>query len=541
MKTVSLQPGRKAQRVPLAFLCSLRDSGLLSDDQLAHVQRLLPGTDFPTLEALLLETGWLTPYQLKRIADDEPRGLILGQYRIVDQLGEGGFGKVYKAVHAIMDRLAAVKVSNTKWVQESEARELFLREVVAATRLTHPNIALAYEANETDGCLWFAMEYVAGPTLEQFVLTRPPLPVPFVCAVMHQVAQALQYAHEQGMVHRDIKPGNLLLPGGESGSPRSGVFPVLVKVVDFGLARCRPKGARPAFTISQDGLFIGTPEYTSPEQARDSSRVDIRSDLYSLGCTFYFALTGQPPFVAPTPLETVNRHQDTEAAAVQGLRPDVPGEVAAIVHRLLAKKPEDRFQTPADLADALGWAVRNPTRTPVPARGSSPEHPAPAASAQSAPVAAPPPPEPKVSSGTQDERAPDRSTAAPDAAPVASRPRDDVPALWREWLGIITAFVQGIPSNWKEEDYRVLHASLLRGLRDREAPDGPSSLAARLETVVEPWLRLRTLADLDRKSLVGLWETCHRLGAEFPAPTKTFNPWWLVGALLAGVSFLVTW
>ncbi len=196
-------------------------------------------------------------------------------------------------------------------------------------------------------------------TWSAFVSKRQPLPVPFVCALMHQVAQALQYAHEKGMVHRDIKPANLLLPGVTAEQAAGSPAAVLVKVVDFGLARIYPRDSSEVVTICRDGGCFGTPEFMSPEQAQNSHRVDIRSDLYSLGCTFYFALTGRPPFKASSPLELLYLHQDAEPELLSKVRPDVPPAVAGIVQRLLAKRPENRFQTPAEVAQALRFALGN--------------------------------------------------------------------------------------------------------------------------------------------------------------------------------------
>ncbi len=213
MHTSYIMPPETGRVVPWSFLYLLRESRLLSNEQLDQLEQRVATMDMTTLAAHLLESEWLTAYQLRRVQDGHVRGLVLGQYRVLDELGEGGFGRVYKAVHGMMNRVAAIKVIAPKWAQNPNGRNLFLREVSAITRLAHPNIALAYDANQTDDVLWFAMEYVDGLNLEQFVARQEPLPIPFVCAVMLQVARALQFAHENGIVHRDVKPANLLLPG----------------------------------------------------------------------------------------------------------------------------------------------------------------------------------------------------------------------------------------------------------------------------------------------------------------------------------------
>jgi eukaryotic-like serine/threonine-protein kinase len=548
LKTRPINPCANNNDVPESFVCALKDSQLLSADQLENVWRWLPGTDMPTLSSLLVETGLLTPYQLQRLVGGQGAGLILGQYRILDELGEGGFGKVFKAVHSLMNRLAAVKLSTRKGVPE-RTRELFIHEVVATTRLTHPNIALVYEANESDDSLWFAMEYVDGPNLDQLVAQQKPLPISFVCAVMHQVAQALQYAHENGMVHRDIKPANLLLPGAATG-PEAPCFPataapVLVKVVDFGLARIYPREARPAFTICRDGGCLGTPEFMSPEQGRNSHRVDIRSDLYSLGCTFYFALTGRLPFVGSTPLEIVTQHQEAEPIPLVDVRPEVPPVVAAIVRRLMAKKPEGRYRTPAELVEALSFTMRYPYPEACSLQSCSPLSLPGSPSERRKDLVAPTihlASENDLDTGTAADRTQEMAPSEPAvAAPlpaVAARPKEQVVALWREWLAVVETFVRGTSSTNNEAEYKVLHGALMEELRARaDSPlETQAPLYARLATLVEPWLRLRTIADLDRKTLLGLGETCRQLDAELPASETGFSGWSLVASLLAGVA-----
>jgi eukaryotic-like serine/threonine-protein kinase len=555
VQTSYIMPPENGQAVPWSFLHLLRESRLLSDDQLDQLEGQVNTTDMTKLSAHLLESEWLTAYQLKRIVEGQPRGLLLGQYRVLGELGEGGFGKVYKAVHGMMNRVAAVKVIAPKWAQNPSGRNLFLREVSAITRLTHPNIALAYDANQTDDMLWFAMEYVEGLNLEQFVARRNPLPIPFVCSVMLQVARALQFAHENGIVHRDVKPANLLLPGADASALGRGLEtapqPVcrydsagaLVKVVDFGLAKFFPIGTPQASSICQEGACVGTPLYMSPEQARNSHRVDIRSDLYSLGCVFYFALTGRPPFQGATPVEVVTQHLEREPEPLASLRPDVPPEVAGIVHRLLAKKAERRFQTPLAFIESLNVAMHS--------QGAKETRRQEDKETRSVPV--PLSPGPLVSSSTPpalEERLSATRVMAPVAprtdlneAPIlASRGKDAVPALWREWFAVVNALAQGRASAWNEREYSALYKALLDGLRDD--PDSPqhpqSQLHARLTTVVEPWLRLRALAELDPATLTELSQMCRRLDAEVcPAGRFSFSAWLAFIGLLAGGGVLL--
>jgi eukaryotic-like serine/threonine-protein kinase len=536
------------QGEPWPALDALRESQLLSEDQLGQLQQPLAQLDLQGVEDLVLAKGWLTAYQWNRILEGEGRGLVLGQYRIVDELGRGGFGTVFKAVHRIMNRVAAIKVLTPKRRDLDERRELFLREVLATTRLTHPNIALAYEANQTEDTLWFAMEYVNGPSLDQFVKAGGALPVPFVCKVMLQVAEALQYAHEQGMVHRDIKPANLLLPGAQVGAPLppydAEPAPVLVKVVDFGLVRVFPSADCQLETICKDVAFVGTPAFTSPEQAQDSHEVDIRSDLYSLGCTFYYALTGKRPFEGATVYNTIVLHMEEEAQPVRLLRPEVPAAVADIVRRLMAKKPEQRFATPADLRDALAVAMRTPPRQGGLVAACGPDQvPAPNVEEQPPPVHATS--TRSIGGSTTMQRhaggqALDTMRVGREALPLipANVPRNKlILALWDEWVALVEAVAHRTLADWNEYEYAQVHESLLAALREASAcPSDPCApLYARLESCAEPWVTLRALGDLDRTMLLGLCETCRRLHAELaPGRRVPLGVWILFVVLLVG-------
>jgi serine/threonine-protein kinase len=244
-----------------------------------------------------------------------------------------------------MNRTVALKLLAPNLVQTPKARELFQREVRAAAKLNHANIVTAYDANQIEDRYFLVMEFVDGPNLDQLVRGQKPLPVPLVCEIIRQTANGLQYAHEMGMVHRDIKPANLLV---QLAGPNQDLT---VKILDFGLARLHEPGQENL--PGGDRVIMGTPDFLSPEQATSLQDVDIRSDLYSLGCTFYFLLTGRVPFPKGTPLEKLERHKNEDPPPVEEIRPDVPAPVASIVRRLMAKYPPHRFQTPAELAEAL--------------------------------------------------------------------------------------------------------------------------------------------------------------------------------------------
>jgi serine/threonine protein kinase len=301
---------------------------------------------FPDPRALareLLRREWLTAFQANRLLQGRGQELLLGSYVLLEQVGSGGMGEVFKARNRKLGRVAALKVIRRERLADDAAVRRFHREIRAAAQLTHPNIVLAYDADQVGGTHFFVMEFVEGQELGRLIKQRGPLPVATACDCVRQAALGLQHAHERGLVHRDIKPHNLLLT-------RHGV----VKVLDLGLARLNATAEGEASTtVTHEGMVMGTPDYMAPEQAEESHAVDIRADLYSLGCTLYYLLSGQVPFPGGSLLQKLRRHQSEEPMPIEYLRPDVPAAVAAVVRTLMAKRPEDRYQTPAELAAAL--------------------------------------------------------------------------------------------------------------------------------------------------------------------------------------------
>ncbi len=348
------------------FLANVRQSGLLSAEDFARAEQELPNNPRGRAVArALVEKGLLTKFQAERLLVGRTAGFLLGQYRILDQIGRGGMGRVFKAEHRTMGRVVALKVLTPDLLRTDRAQELFLREVRAAAQLVHPNIVTAYDANEIDGRYFLVLEFVDGPNLEQLVRQQGPLPVGRACDYVRQIAHGLQCAHVLGMVHRDIKPANILVQRRGLNGDDIG----LVKISDFGLARLHNPNAaddlpnsHPGTILTKDNTVMGTPDYLSPEQARNLHKTDIRSDLYSVGCTFYFLLTGQVLFPGGATLDKLIRHGTEKAPPVRDARPEVPEEVAAILAKLLAKHPSERYQTPAELAAALEpFAVSGPT------------------------------------------------------------------------------------------------------------------------------------------------------------------------------------
>jgi serine/threonine protein kinase len=267
------------------------------------------------------------------------------QYEVVRELGRGGMGVVYLARNRLLDRPEVLKVINQRLLDHPEAGERFLREVRSAARLSHRNIVTAFAALPVGDLLVFAMEYVEGEDLAKVVKARGPLPVANACYYAQQAAQGLQHAFEKGMVHRDIKPQNLILA-------RDGKKHV-VKVLDFGLAKATREHEGQGRDLTGSGRMLGTPDYMAPEQTLDAARTDIRADIYSLGCTLYFLLSGRPPFEADSLFQLMYAHQSLDATPLHEVRGDVPAELAAVVERMLAKDPARRYQQPVEVAQAL--------------------------------------------------------------------------------------------------------------------------------------------------------------------------------------------
>jgi formylglycine-generating enzyme required for sulfatase activity/serine/threonine protein kinase len=265
-------------------------------------------------------------------------------YEITRELGRGGMGVVYLARNTLMGRTEVLKVVASHLINRSGALDRFLVEIRNAARLHHPNVVTAYAVLRVGENLILAMEHVEGFDLAKMVQARGPLPVAPACNYVHQAALGLQHAHEQGIVHRDIKPSNLMLT-------RQGNSD-LIKVLDFGLGKIQREGAVDG-GLTQEGEVLGTPAYSAPEQISDARRADIRADIYSLGCTLYYLLTGGPPFQGKSLYDILQAHHSREATPLNLKRPDVPVELAALVAKMMAKEPKHRFPEPKEVAQAL--------------------------------------------------------------------------------------------------------------------------------------------------------------------------------------------
>jgi len=335
---------------------ALRYERLLTQSQLDQLtEEVLADFDSPqALARSLVQHGWLTVYQINHLFEDRAQDLVIGPYCILDRLGEGGVSEVYKAWDTRRYRPVALKVLREDLRSEPDAVRQFERELQAVTRLTHPNIVRTFDADRIGNTHYFAMEFVEGTDLGKVVQLSGPLPVGEACDYIRQVASGLQYTHTMGLVHRDIKPANLFLitpPGYDKPAPgvawKRPADPV-IKILDWGLARLQVPGEapEPVSTGSEKGMLIGTADYIAPEQASDPHLVDIRADIYSLGCTFYYLLTGQPPFPGSSLMQKILLHQQAEPPPIRSVRPDVPEELASILQKMVAKQPESRYQIP---------------------------------------------------------------------------------------------------------------------------------------------------------------------------------------------------
>jgi serine/threonine protein kinase len=347
-------PGR-APTSSTDLLNALRQLQLLSATQITALSREFPNsTDARTLSKELLNRGWLSPYQVNHLLQGHGQVLVLGPYLLLERLGEGGAGQVFKARHQKMGRIVALKVIRKELLADPEVVSRFYREIQVVSQLDHPNVVHAYDAGPAGATHFLAMEFVEGTDLGRLVKQGGPLPVLQACEYVRQAACGLQHAHERGLVHRDIKPHNLIVSRQDA----------LVKVADLGLARL-PRSANEDLTAGfagvnttgtltpENAVMIGTADYLAPEQALDFHAADIRADIYSLGCTLFFLLTGQSPVAGGTLAQKVAKHLNAPPPPIDKFRKDVPSAVQQILRRMLAKRPEDRYQTPADVVQAL--------------------------------------------------------------------------------------------------------------------------------------------------------------------------------------------
>jgi tRNA A-37 threonylcarbamoyl transferase component Bud32 len=312
--------------------------------------------DIRTAARKLITDDWLTPYQVNLILQGRASELVMGSYLILGRLGQSITGQIYKALHRTMQRVVALKVIRQELLADREAVERFYREMGVVGRLDHPNIIHAYDAGPIGDSHVLAMEFFEGMTLAQMVEKSGHLPPAQACDYIRQVANGLQHAHEKGLVHRDIKPQNLVVDRRPDAQHRVDSVFGTVKILDMGLARLQSGMGDDwsSLVSAKRGVaIVGTGDYLAPEQAMDYHAVDIRADIYSLGCVLYFLLTGRPPFPDGTIAQKLLKHQQAIPAKVSLYRRDVPPQVDTVLSKMMGKRPEYRYATPADVANAL--------------------------------------------------------------------------------------------------------------------------------------------------------------------------------------------
>ncbi len=336
----------------------LTSVGLISRDDLTQVvNQISPDSTCPDISLVtnqLLRYGKITEYQQQLLL--EGRSLEMGNYLILDCLGQGGMGLVYKARHHKMGREVALKVIHNK--SSLAANERFQREIEVVAAIKHPNVVTAYDAGDLNGVQYLVMEYISGSNLSQHIVNNGPLPVAVAVGYLRQVALGLKCIHDLGIVHRDIKPSNLLLE--DTGT---------VKILDLGLSRLiewpSDSDAETMTEITAPGQVVGTVDYMAPEQFVNPKSPDHRADFYSLGCTFYFLLTGKPPFVGRTMGEKVIAHREQRPPLLRLVRDSVSPELEVLFQKLLAKHPEQRLSSADELIAALDALPEHDSATTV--------------------------------------------------------------------------------------------------------------------------------------------------------------------------------
>ncbi|HVX12409.1 MAG TPA: serine/threonine-protein kinase [Pirellulales bacterium] len=321
------------------FLDGLAEPNILTMDELAKIRRRLTPEQLngapDSVARELIRRGRLTRYQAVQIFQGVGDSLIFGEYLVLDKIGEGGMGRVYKASHRRMKRIVALKVLPANATNSPLLVDRFYKEVELAARLSHPNIVTAYDAGEARGLHYLVMEYIDGCTLSEHIKAHGPLPVDQAMNCILQAARGLDYAHSEGIIHRDVKPSNLMV------NQRG-----IIKILDLGLARIEHSLAVPLpagnAELTSSGQVLGTVDYMAPEQSYDSRSADNRSDIYSLGCTLYRLLAGQPPFAGETLMQKLLAHREQPIPWLREKRPDVPPGLDLFYQRMVAKLPEHR-------------------------------------------------------------------------------------------------------------------------------------------------------------------------------------------------------
>ncbi len=380
----SEKPRAQTEAPPTDLLPLIQAAGIWPDRLFEEVKSKVRSGAYPfdpaELSRLLIKEGNLTEYQVRKLAAGKANSLTIGKYAILDRIGSGAMGRVYKAQHMLMGRYVALKVIAPEIASNSRVVSRFQREMRMVGRLDHPHVVRAFDADKLGTVLYIVMEFVPGISLGQRMRTKGVLTPAEAADFAGQAALGLAHAHEQGIVHRDVKPSNLLL-GPED----------VVKVLDLGLGVLTEADHHTSFATA-DGIAVGTIDYMSPEQASGKD-VDGRSDLFSLGCTMYHLLCGRLPYQGETPIDRLGKRLSGRPTPITEHRPDVPPRLVKVLDKLMANSPNDRFQSAGEAAEVLLALVK---RKPAgPGRSAVIAAHAPAPVVSEPPPPPPPPPEPE--------------------------------------------------------------------------------------------------------------------------------------------------
>jgi serine/threonine protein kinase len=465
------------------FLDLVRKSGVVDEKRLdAHVQKLQSGNQLPPepskVAGVLIRDGFLTHFQAENILQGKWRRFTIGKYKVLEKIGSGGMGQVYLCEHKLMRRRVAVKVLPTAKAADDSARERFYREARAVAALDHPNIVHAYDIDQDENLHFLVMEYVDGASLQDIIKKTGPLDLNRACHYVRQSALGLEHAHEAGLVHRDIKPGNIMVD-------RTGV----VKLLDMGLARFF-HDEDDMLTKKYDDNNMGTLDYQAPEQAVDSHGADIRADIYGLGATFFFMLTGKTPFGEGTMAQKAIWHQTRQPRPLAEFRADVPQALQDILYKMMAKDPAERYAVPAQLAEAMAPFTQTPIAPPpesemprlsLAATGAGPQDGAANSPATKITAPGPRPSKPGSSAppGARSAPAPGNSPLkSPSAPPVGGRGSGPKLAVSAPSGPAAKQRVATMPSPPQEEEEKALWESVASDTQDPASNDdtGPHTV-----------------------------------------------------------------
>ncbi|QEH32987.1 Serine/threonine-protein kinase PrkC [Aquisphaera giovannonii] len=407
---------------PADLVATIRASGVLPERLLDEIRARMVRGEYPTEPSALAERltrdGHLTQYQTRRLLAGKPHGMLVGRYIILDRIGSGSMGRVYKAHHQMMDRVVALKIIAPEIASNEKVVARFQREMKLVGRLDHPNVVRAFDADQINKVLYIVMEYVPGQSLGDR-LRQGPIPAPEMFEYAAQAAMGLAHAHSQGMVHRDIKPSNILVTDDRR-----------VKILDLGLGVLMEADDHATFATA-DGIAVGTVDYMSPEQAL-GREVDGRSDLFSLGCAMFHLMTGKLAFPGDNPIDRLGRRLNSKPTPITDHIPDFPSSAGRVLEKLMALKPADRFSSAAEAAEALQAVIR-PRSKPSPAARPTPAGAAAEPSRKAAPGAEPIP-APLAAIAT--------SESAPPAAPLAAIPARPFPG----WFAPLARLAERSPA-----------------------------------------------------------------------------------------------